>query len=203
MKIVSLKVVAVLLVTLVVLASGCAQVGRKVEVVYAPLATFKGGTGVLELAATDSAPVTGSTASLRWVIGTISSPGGTTQGEVVSSVSPREVLADAFKQELSATGYQIKSSPALDKETKRGIVFTDVSVKIDEIQAMSKLESSCAILLKMDLWENGQVVKHSEYQSKLSDIVVMDRDLLSSKLYQKAIQDMVQQAVPDIVKMFK
>jgi hypothetical protein len=197
---VSAKFVILIMGLISVFTAGCAQVAHKVDVLYSPLATYRGGTGSLELATVDSARDGRSGPSIRWVLGQIKDTEGAATGEIISSIRPQDVITDAFEQELTAAGYQISFSKALDKQTKKGVVFTSISVQLEEIPSLAKLESSCTILLKMDLWKSGAVVKRSEYRSKLSDIAVVDRDQLPGSLYQKAIQEIMYQAVPDIIR---
>lgn len=66
--------------------------------------------------------------------------------------------------------------------------------------SITKLESSCSILVKMDLWKSGAFVKRTEYRSKLSNIAVVDREQLAGGVFQRAIQGIMQQAVPDILQ---
>ena len=184
---------------LVFFTAGCAQVVRKVDVLYSPLGTYRGGSGPLELVTHDSPRDSGSEPSIRWVLGKISNTEDVATGEIVSSMHPRDIISDAFKQELTAAGYQINFSKALDSQTKKGIVFTNITVQIDEVSSLAKLESTCTVLLKMDVWKNGSVIKRTEYRSKVSDVAVMDRDQLAPNIYQKAIHDTMHQAVPDII----
>lgn len=197
---VSAKVITLLMGLFVVLATGCAQVAHKVDVLYSPLPAYRGGTGSLELVTVEPPRDTGSEPSIRWVVGHITNAEGGAAGDISSPIRPQDVIKDAFKQELGAAGYQINYSKALDKDTKKGIVLKDISVQIGEIPSFAKLESSCIIFLKLDLWMNGALIRRTEYRSKVSDVAVMDRDQLSSRLYQKAIQDIMQQAVPDIIR---
>jgi hypothetical protein len=88
----------------------------------------------------------------------------------------------------------------VNKFTEKGVVFTNISVQLDEVPSIPKLESTCTILLKMDLWKSGAVTKRLEYGSKLSDIAVVDRELLPGSLFQKAIQEIMYQALPDIIR---
>ncbi|GAC1451374.1 MAG: hypothetical protein PVSMB11_12440 [Desulfuromonadaceae bacterium] len=195
----SAKIVILLMGLVTVLTAGCAQVAHKVDVLYTPLATYRGGNGPLELVVNDK-DKSDPSPSIRWVLGQIKNTEGVVTEDIISTIRPHDVLANAFKQELTAAGYQISFSKALDKYTGKGIVFTDISVQLEEVPSLAKLESSCTILLKMDLWKSGAVVKRSEYRSKLSDIAVVDRDQLPGSLFQKAIQEIMYQAVPDIIR---
>jgi hypothetical protein len=196
----SANIITMLMGFFVVLTAGCAQVAHKVDVLYSPLATYRGGTGSLQLVVYDKVREGDSGPSIRWVLGQIKNAEGDNTGEIISTTRPQHVFADAFKQELTAAGYQISISKTVDKITGKGVVLTDISVQLEEMPSLAKLESSCTILLKMDLWKSGTVVKRTEYRSKVSDIAVMDRDQLPPSLYQKAIEDTMQQAVPDIIR---
>lgn len=196
----SAKIVILLIGLLTVLTAGCAQVTHKVDVLYSPLATYRGGSGPLELAVINARLDNVSDPSIRWVIGNIKNAEGGVTGDIISSIRPQDVLTDAFKQELAATGYDVSFSKVFDKFTGKGIAFTDISVQLEEVPSLAKLESSCTILLKMDLWKSGTVIKHLEYRSRLSDIAVVDRDQLPGSLFQKSIQETMQQAVPDIIR---
>lgn len=198
---ISTTVITLLMGIVVVVTAGCAQVAHKIDVLYTPLATYRGGVGSLDLAPVNSARDSESEPSIRWVLGQIKNDEGEVTGEIISAIRPNDTVSDAFKQELTAAGYQINSSKVLDKNTKKGVYFTDISVQLEEIQSIAKRESSCTILLKMDLWKNGTIVKRTEYRSKVSDVAVIDRDQLAPNLYQKAIHDTMQQAVPDIIRL--
>jgi hypothetical protein len=198
---ISTAIISLLTGIAVVATSGCAQVTHKIDVLYTPQATYRGGTGSLDLATVDSARDSRSEPSIRWVLGQIKNTEGGVTGEIISSIRSQDIITDAFKQELTAAGYQTNFSKVLDNNTRKGVFFTDISVQLEEIPSFAKLESSCTILLKMDLWKNGTIVKRTEYRSKVSDVAVIDRDQLAPKLYQKAIHDTMQQAVPDIIRL--
>ena len=185
---------------LVLFSAGCAQVTHKVDILYSPLAKYRGGTGSLELVNTDGKLENGIDSSIRWALGQIKNSDGAVTGEIISTIRPQDAVIDAFNQELSAAGYKVSSSNKSDKHTEKGIVFTNISIQLDEVPSFTRLESSCAILLKMDLWKSGAVIKRIEYGSKLSDFAVVDRELLSSNLFQKSIQEIMHQALPDIIR---
>lgn len=194
------KIVILLIGLVAVLTTGCAQVAHKVDVLYTPLATYRGGNGPLELAVSDSRRDNYSNNSIRWVLGTIKNDDGIVTGEIVSTIRPQDVLTDAFKQELAAAGYQVSFSKVLDKYSGKGVVLTDISVQLEEVPSLAKLESSCTILVKMDLWKSGAVVKRTEYRSRLSDIAVIDREQLPRSLFQRSIQEIMHQALSDILR---
>lgn len=197
---ISAKIIVLLIGLLAVFTAGCAQVAHKVDVLYTPTVTYHGGTGPLELVVNNAGRDSGSDPLARWVLGQIKDSDGIVTGDVISAIHPQNVLADAFRQDLSAAGYQVSFSKAPDKNTAKGVVLKDASVRLDEVPSLAKLESSCTISLKLDIWKSGKVVKHSEYRSKLSDIAIVNRDQLPGNLFQKAIREIMDQAVPDIIQ---
>lgn len=198
------RVPAIILITLfglvVLFSAGCAQVAHKVDILYSPLSKYRGGTGSLELVNSDVKGGNGNDSSIRWALGQIKNSEGVVTGDIISTIRPQDVIVDAFNQELSAAGYKVSSPNKPGNFTEKGIDFTNISIQLDEVPSFTRLESSCAILLKMDLWKSGAIVKRLEYGSKLSDIAVVNRELLSSNLFQKAIQEIMHQALPDIIK---
>ena len=198
------KVIVRFFVLLAVLtSSGCAQVAQRVDVLYSPLATFRGGTGNLEIVDLNAQRTSSTDPSLRWAIGQIKDSEGMPVNEVISSIPPYEVITDAFKQELSTAGYRVTSAKALDKSTAKGVVFTDISVQLDEMPLAGRLETSCAIMLKLEIWKSGAVVNRLEYRSKYTDTAVKERQLLPQAVFQQAIREVVQKAVPDIISQLE
>lgn len=185
---------------LTVFTASCSHVVHKVDVLYSPLSKYKGGTGTLDLVRVDSVSHGSTGPSIRWVVGQIKNSEGEATGDIISTIRPQDVVADAFMQELATAGYQVRSTKKLDKSSEKGIIFTSMSVQLDEVPSLTRLESSCSILVKMDLWKGGTIVKRLEYSSKLSDVAVLDRELLPNSLFQKAIQQIMHQALPDIIQ---
>lgn len=183
--------------------TGCMPTAHKVDVLYNPLAVYRGGSGqvtlVTEVAHQEQQA---SNPSIRWVLGQIKDSDGAVRGDVISDYSPQNVIADAMKRELSAAGYRVDQTESQKDGQGRVIVLTAVTVALNEVVSLAKLESSCNLVVKVELWNNGQVLKRSEYHSKLSDVAVKDRDVLPQQLFQGALGEVMQQAVPDIIRQF-
>ncbi|HEY3309938.1 MAG TPA: hypothetical protein VGJ93_15910 [Desulfuromonadaceae bacterium] len=183
----------------VIISSGCTQVAHRVDLLYSPLSTYRGGTGKLEIVDINAQRTSSTDPSIRWVLGQIKDSEGVAVAEVISGIPPYEVITDAFKQELSAAGYRVTFSKALDKSAAKGIIFTDISVQLDEMPLVGRLETSCAIVLKLEIWKSGGVVNRLEYRSKFSDTAIKERDLLPQTVFQQAIREVILKAVPDII----
>jgi hypothetical protein len=196
-KVVLLNLAAALVLT------GCMPTAHKVDVLYNPLAMYRGGSGQVTLVAKVAhQEQQASNPAIRWVLGQIKDSDGAVRGDVISDYSPQSVIADAMKRELSAAGYRVDQTDSRKDGQGRVIVLTAVTVALNEVVSLAKLESSCNLLVKVELWNNGQVLKRSEYHSKLSDIAIKDRDVLPQQLFQGALGEIMQQAVPDIIRQF-
>ncbi|KAB0672055.1 hypothetical protein F6V30_05640 [Oryzomonas sagensis] len=183
--------------------TGCMPTAHKVDVLYNPLAVYRGGSGQVTLVAEAAhQEQQASNPAIRWVLGQIKDSDGAVRGDVISDYSPQSVIADAMKRELSAAGYRVDQTESRKEGQGRVIVLTAVTVALNEVASLPKLEASCNLVVKVELWNNGQVVKRSEYHSKLSDVAIKDRDVLPQQLFQGALGEIMQQAVPDIVRQF-
>lgn len=183
--------------------TGCMPTAHKVDVLYNPLAVYRGGSGQVTLVAeTAHQEQQASNPAIRWVLGQIKDSDGAVRGDVISDYSPQSVIADAMKRELSAAGYRVDQTESRKEGQGRVIVLTAVTVALNEVASLAKLESSCNLVVKVELWNNGQVIKRSEYHSKLSDMAIKDRDVLPQQLFQGALGEIMQQAVPDIIRQF-
>ncbi|KAA0891584.1 hypothetical protein [Oryzomonas rubra] len=185
------------------LLTGCMPTAHKVDVLYNPLAVYRGGSGQVTLVAEAAhQEQQASNPAIRWVLGQIKDSDGAVRGDVISDYSPQSVIADAMKRELSAAGYRVDQTESRKDGQGRVIVLTAVTVALNEVVSLAKLESSCNLVVKVELWNNGQVIKRSEYHSKLSDMAIKDRDVLPQQLFQGALGEIMQQAVPDIIRQF-
>lgn len=183
--------------------TGCMPTAHKVDVLYNPLAVYRGGSGEVTLVAeTAHQEQQASNPAIRWVLGQIKDSDGAVRGDVISDYSPQSVIADAMKRELSAAGYRVDQTESRKDGQGRVVVLTAVTVALNEVASLAKLESSCNLVVKVELWNNGQVIKRSEYHSKLSDMAIKDRDVLPQQLFQGALGEIMQQAVPDIIRQF-
>ncbi|QEM69416.1 hypothetical protein FO488_15485 [Geobacter sp. FeAm09] len=183
--------------------AGCMPTAHKVDVLYNPLAVYRGGSGQITLV-TEVAhqEQRASSPSIRWVLGQITDSDGAVRGDVISDYPPQSVIADAMKRELSAAGYRVDQTATRQDRQGRVVVLTAVTVALNEVASLAKLQASCNLVVKVELWNDGQVIKRSEYHSKLSDMAIKDRDVLPQQLFQGALAEIMQQAVPDIIRQF-
>lgn len=180
------------------LVMGCATASQKVTVLYQPVVHDGTGTGELYLAgATGSA----GHADVQWIVGTVKNNDGEQVGDIVSPVAPADLVMDAFRQELAAAGYTTKLVGSLPQGAAKGIVVTGTDIHLEEVSSFIKAEGTSRVKVSVEVWKQGQVVKKLAYEARISDFAVKDRDELLPTTLQKALQEIMKQAVPEIIKV--
>jgi hypothetical protein len=71
---------------------------------------------------------------------------------------------------------------------------------LEEVSSIIKAEGSSRLIFSLELWKNGKKFKKSNYESRTSDFAIKDRDLLLPAILQNSLQDLMKQAVPDLIK---
>ena len=142
----------------------------------------------------------GKPGSIQWVIGKVRDSRSGEEGKVLTSIAPIDLVQDALKQELTAAGYNIMLVNALPPDATKGIVIARTDLNLNEDSSIVKAEGSSRLTTSLELWKNGKMYRKLDYESKYSDIAVRDRDLLLPNILQNTLQDLMKQAVPDLVK---
>jgi hypothetical protein len=182
------------------LLAGCATVDRKVDVLYQPTVHGTGGAGDLYLSASGRQLAMAAKGTIQWIVGTVKNKDGDKIGNVVTGTAPVDQVMDALKQELSAAGYTVVPVDQPPQNAARGVDVAKVTIELDETSDLVKSDGISRLTVSIDLWKNGQKIRKLEYKSMLSDFAVKDRDLLLPKLLQKSLQEVMKQAIPEIVK---
>lgn len=183
-----------------VMVSGCTTVGRKVDVLYQPVAQGAGGAGSINLAVRGGQPAFPARNDLQWIVGKVLTKEGEKTGDIVMSTATDDLVVDAFKQELSSAGYKVIPVAVLSQEMAKGINVAGITVELEETSGIVKAEGVCRLTISVELWKNGSKFRKLDYQTMLSDFAVKDRGRLLSTLLQKSLQEIMKQAIPEIVK---
>ena len=181
------------------LVAGCATTNRKVTVLYEPVVHNGTGAGELYLA---GAPGTTGHTGVEWVIGTVKNSDGEQLGDIVSPIAPTDLAMDAFKQELTSAGYTVSTAGSLPPQVEKGIAITGVDIHVEEVSSLVKVEGTSRVKITVELWKDGAIFRKLSYESSFSDFAVKDRDLLDQAILQKALQNAMERAIPEIVAAF-
>lgn len=180
------------------LVAGCATTNQKVTVLYQPVVHDGTGAGELYLAGTGRSA---GHADIQWVVGTVKNSDEEPVGDIVSPIASADLVTDAFKQELAAAGYTTNLVGSLPQGTAKGIVVTGADIHLEEVSSLIKAEGTSRVKVSVEVWRQGRVVKKLAYEERISDFAVKDRDQLLPTILQKALQEIMKQAVPEIIKV--
>ncbi len=188
-------------VAIMALFEGCATYDQSVTMLYHPAANAAGGSGELYLAGAGMPPVSENPGNIKWIIGKVTYSDWRQSGDIVSKVSPNDMVLDALNRELAIAGYRVRRVNGLPGDAVKGIVVTMTDINLDEDSSLIKVAGSCRASVSLELWKNGNKVRKLDYQSKFSDEVIKGRDMLFLQtVLQNALQDVMKQAVPEIIR---
>ncbi len=183
------------------LLSGCATYDQNVTMLYQPAANAAGGSGEIYLASAGLRPGTSNADSVNWVIGKVQYNDWRQSGDVVSKISPNDMVLDALSSELTLAGYKVMEVNSLPVDVNKGINISLSNIKIDENSSIIKDQATCMVTISLELWKNGSKFKKLDYQSKFSDEAINGNNMtFLQSVLQNAMQDAMKQAVPDIIR---
>ncbi|HEX9024166.1 MAG TPA: hypothetical protein VF799_10030 [Geobacteraceae bacterium] len=181
---------------------GCAAVDQNVNFLYQPTPFGSGGSGDLYLSAGDqSASAKGK--SVEWVIGEIKDSDGENKGRIISARSPADMVADAFAQEFKSAGYNVVPVDALPANVGKGIRLESVTVQLDEVKGLVKLETTCKVKVKLEPWRNGVALNKLNYENTYTASTLVDRDLFLLKSLQTTMQELMARVVREVTVMLE
>lgn len=189
------NLLAICLLTLLILG-GCATYTRQVVLRYDPISKTRFGGGDLYLVNAELQPPNSSGA---WAIGTVKNGEGTMIDTLWSGVSPAGLVQSALRRELSQTGYQVIPQKGMPDLADKVVEITDAMVTVDQISKVPQVNATCTISVSLTVMKNGLPVRKLHYEAKGSDLAIKDRDRLAETMLRTTMQDMMKQAVPDIV----
>jgi hypothetical protein len=175
---------------------GCATYSRQLVLRYDPITTSRFGGGDLYLINAELQPPT---ASGAWAIGNTKNAEGVMMDTLWSGVSPAGLVQNAMNSELSRTGYQVIPAKKAPDLSNKVVEITEAAVNVDQISKISQVNASCTIRISLTVMKNGAPVRKLHYEAKGSDLAIKDRDRLAETMLRNTMQDVMKQAIPDIV----
>lgn len=189
------------LLLLTALGSGCARYAKTASIMYEPVTSTRGGSGTIQLV---SAPDQQSRSeSVKWVLGIVKDDQNKKIDEILSPISATEIVKDALSQELKRAGYSVVSSTARSADQPKVIDLATVEIKLDQLSDLADVKATCNLVISIDIYKGGQLVKRLQYQSKSSETAIRDRNLLANRVLHDAIQSALLKAIPDIIANFE
>jgi hypothetical protein len=185
---------ACLMPALIALMPEFAAADQRVNFLYQPTGFGRGGSGDLYLSQT---VMTNSDRlkSVQWIIGETKNQTFDNTGNIVTARPPLDTVMDAFNQEFKAAGYNVINVDTLPAGVKKGIILGSVSIKLEEIDKLYKVETTCSVKISFETWRNGSVIKKLNYENSYSDSTILDRDMILLKTMQTALQELMARIV--------
>ncbi len=182
--------------------SGCAAVDQNVNFLYQATPFGSGGSGDLYLATGDQTASAGGK-SVEWVIGEVKDGSGEHSGNIISTRSPMDMATDAFSQEFKSAGYNVILVDSLPANVGKGIKLDKVTVQLDEVKGLVKLETTCRVKIKLEPWRNGVALKKLDYENTYTASTLVDRDLFLLKSLQSTMQELMVRVVREVTVMLE
>lgn len=190
-----------IIISFITLMAGPAIADQNVNFLYHPTALGSGGSGDIYLSQSIQ-PVSGRP-QVEWIIGGIKSGSGEKTGNVLSSTPPVDTLMDAFSQELKAAGYHVIPVETLPDGVAKGIRLTTVSIGLDEVDRIYRVEAKCNVKVSLEVWRNGTNIKKLDYESSYEDSTFLDRDMILLKAEQTALEQLMARAVREAILLIE
>jgi hypothetical protein len=185
---------AYIILALIALMPKFAAGDERVNFLYQPTGFGRGGSGDLYI----SQKVMTTSDRLKpvqWIIGEIKNQTFDNSGNIVTSRPPLDTVMDAFSQEFKAAGYNVIQVDTLPADAKKGIVLDSVSIKLEEVDKLYKVETTCTVKISFETWRNGSAIKKHKYENSYSDSTILDREMILLKSMQMALQELMARVV--------
>ncbi|MHB1185694.1 MAG: hypothetical protein ACYC4A_13460 [Desulfobulbia bacterium] len=175
---------------------GCATYTKQLVMRYDPITTTRFGGGDLYLINAELQPPT---ASGAWAIGNTKNGDGVMVDTLWSGVSPAGLVQSALQRELGQTGYAVIPAQKAPDLYSKVVEITEARVVVDQITKVPQVDAVCTISVSLTVMKNGAPVRKLRYEAKSSDLAIKERDRLAETILRNTMQDVMRQAIPDIV----
>ena len=175
---------------------GCATYTKQLVMRYDPISTTRFGGGDLYLINAELQPPT---ASGAWAIGNTKNGEGVMVDTLWSGVSPAGLVQSALQRELGQTGYAVIPAKKAPDLYSKVVEITEARVVVDQITRVPQVDAVCTISISLTVMKNGMPVRKLHYEAKGSDLAIKYRDQLAETMLRNTMQDVMKQAIPDIV----
>ncbi|MDD2541038.1 MAG: hypothetical protein PHH28_08335 [Desulfuromonadaceae bacterium] len=188
-------------VILVALAStmllgGCARYARTVNTFYDPSATVRSGSGNIYVIIPENQ--TTQSSDVKWVLGNVKNDDNKNIDNVYSSRSPAEIIQAAFSLEFQKAGYTVIPATKRTGTEERVLDLTTSKIELEQISDVMDIKAKCRVLVGVDVFKNGQLIKRLQYEATSSKTDIKDRDLLAESVLQESLKSIMKQAVPEL-----
>jgi hypothetical protein len=194
------RFVGIAAVLIPVALMGCAAADKNVRLDYQPTVNAVGGKGDLSVAITAEKDPLAGRSDVEWVLGEIKDSDGKQTGRLLTTMPPKDLVADAFIQELNAAGYKVRIVPSLPANAAKGLDFNGISLHLDEADTLVKAQVKGALHVKVGIWKAGTKIKQLDYEeASLNSVLRTDSKVLDTTLHEVVVT-CTRRAIPDIMR---
>ncbi|OIP47313.1 MAG: hypothetical protein COX17_02505 [Deltaproteobacteria bacterium CG23_combo_of_CG06-09_8_20_14_all_60_8] len=176
---------------------GCATNTKQIFLRYDPITTLRSEGGNLYLVNTEPQPPS---ASGLWMIGNTKSSDNQIIGNLWSGLSPASLVQNALDRELERTGYKVIPQKKTPDPAAMVVEISTAAIDIEQTSKLSRIDADCTITVSLTIKKSGAPVRTLYYEAKGSDLAIKNRDQLAETMLRITMQDVMRQAIPDIVK---
>lgn len=190
----------IIVLTCMLLVSGCARYARTVNTLYEPSASIQGGSGEVYLVIPENQQT--QSQEIKWVLGKVRNNRNEQIDEVLSPRSPAEIIQAAFTQEFRRAGYTVIPTSRRPEAGQRVIELSKTEIELDQTSDIADIKAKCRVVAGMDVIMDGKLIKRLQYEASSSRLDVKDRDLLAGTVLRDALQSVMHKAMPELHGLF-
>lgn len=195
-----LQFVILIMLAGMLLVSGCARYARTSDLLYEPSTPVRGGSGEVYIVIPEGqltqAP------DIKRVLGTVSDGKNRKLDDLVSSRSAAEIVQTALGLELKRAGYAVIPVTKRPAAAQRAIDLTKTEIKLDQVSEFTNIKVTCQVLMGLDVYKAGELMKRLQYETSVTKTDIRDRDILAGNVLQEALQSVMLQATPELHDLF-
>lgn len=189
------------LLTAITLLTGCATYARNVDQEYVASGKVSGGSGDVHIVIPEMPNAESKQTS--WVLGVVSNDSGKIIDQLTTVRPSYEIVSEAFVKELTQSGYNVIASASLEKLIEREIVITNVFIELVQTVSLITTNANSKVLISLDIWNHGELVKSLELQASISEKSATARDEVAKIVFLKALESAIKNNVPILITLLE
>lgn len=194
-------VFVLMVLTLCMLQTGCARYAKEINSLYQPVVAAHKGSGDLYIVIPENQQ--SPSARIKWVLGKVTDDENKKIDELTSTRSPAEMAQAALVQELRRAGYNVFPVSQRPASHAKLLDIAKVDVVLDQVSDFADLKATCRVVVDVDIYRNGQLVRKQQYQAASTKTDIKDRNLLARAVFDEAMQAVMLNAVPGIIQQLE
>lgn len=193
--------ILLLLAVSILLLSGCARYARNVNELYEPTSLIRNGSGEVYIVIQENQLT--QSPDVKWVLGKVMDDDKKKIDEILSPRSGAELIQAALEQELKKSGYSVVATANKPAKSTYLVDLVKTDIDLDQVSDTVDLKANCKVVVGMDIYKNGTLLKKLQFESMSSKTDIRDRDKLARNVLREALQSVMSKATPELHELFK